>query len=79
MSRGISKRWCGAGSTPYSLLHRLKCLLVLLRRQRIFAALAGDSREFVIAHALRVMTGVPGRLILWYRCIAQKYNVPVVR
>ena len=41
--------------------------------------MAGDSREFVIAHALRVMTGVPGRLVLWYRCIAQKYNVPVVR
>jgi hypothetical protein len=33
-----------AGSTPYSLAHRLKRLLVLLRN-KIFAALAGDSGE----------------------------------
>ena len=54
MSLDISKRWCGAGSTPYSLLHRLKCLLVLLRRQRIFAALARDSRELIVAHPFRI-------------------------
>ena len=54
MSRDISKRWCGAGSTPYSLAHRLKRLLVFLLRHKIFAALARDSRELIVTHPIRV-------------------------
>ena len=54
MSRDISKRWCGAGSTPYSLLHRLNLRLVFLLRHRIFAALARDSRELIVAHPFRI-------------------------
>ena len=60
MSRDISKRWCGAGSTPYILAHRLNLRLVFLLRHKIFAALAGDSREFIVAHPIRVNHGGGG-------------------
>ena len=43
-----------AGSTPYSLAHRLNLRLVFLLRHKIFAALAGDSRKLIVADPFRI-------------------------
>ena len=48
------------GSTPYSLAHRLNLRLVFLLRHKIFAALAGDSRELIVAHLFRMHHGDGG-------------------
>ena len=63
MSRDITNM-VRPGSTPYSLLHRLNLRLVFLLRHKIFAALAGDSRELIVTHPIRVNYGFGGLQLL---------------
>src|SRR4029453_19027061 len=45
----------------------------------VFRKRCGLWRPFVSIRSQLIERSVPGRLVLWYRRIAQKYNVPVVR